>query len=671
MAVCTITIPAMDNLVRSIEAAVSLMPSEKGAVSGKLSGVFLPTDSLSPVDAVVSSAQTDLVGLRRRLALARKIEASSPGIQNTVTIDESWISTKTPEQAAQDARRVAEALLEDYEDIPEEILALLEEGANDPYFAQALATAMPPGELAGFLRERDMMKVNYNASGMSDSEEALAWAAAQRRLQTALGQAYAVATTNSGDLALPTDWHQEWVDTVATTDFDGRGNASRLTLLMRQGVWSSEIIYSTYTALESYDWNGDDQYNTVTGPDYWLERVGSSSSYEGAMIPNEWGGYDRAYDPFESLMYALGNNPDAAVDLFAMPGADVATIEVGGEQHQINTYLYDMLFNREWHGDDFDAMAAAIEAAVMPRAGGSTDSQLVAADLQVVLDYAAEQERIREENDPPLWSKILHGVLDVLGFIPLVEYVADPLNAVFYLAEGDYANAGLSLAGMIPVIGYAAVGGRWVKVTRYLDEAQLDEMIAAGRAMPVDAGDVGRLADAGDLPQMARFIDDLDLPADTISLSSGATRSWNSELNRPLPNQTYLVDGRFVYRTDEFGRVTEASGHLDSLPGGARNTYQQRVSGRADRLPGDQGGHLFGTWFGGPGEAINILPMSSRVNLSEYKALEGTWAQHIADGSTIDVRVTPIYSGGSLRPDAFRVGWSLDGVTQRPLTIYN
>ncbi len=244
---------------------------------------------------------------------------------------------------------------------------------------------------------------------------------------------------------------------------------------------------------------------------------------------------------------------------------------------------------------------AAIEAAVMPRDGGSTDSALVAADLQVVMDYAAEQEAIREENEPPLWSRIVHGILDILGFIPVVEWVADPLNAGIYLLEGDNVNAGLSLAGMIPVVGYAAVGSRWVRVTRYLDRAELDEMIAAGRAVEVDGQDFARLAEGTDLAPLGRFLDDVDIPADAVRISWDTTRRWNSVLNRPAANTTYVVDGRFVYRTDAQGRVVEASGHLDSLPGGARNTYQQGVAGRGDRLPDDQGGHIFGRWFGGPG----------------------------------------------------------------------
>ena len=86
--------------------------------------------------------------------------------------------------------------------------------------------------------------------------------------------------------------------------------------------------------------------------------------------------------------------------------------------------------------------------------------------------------------------------------------------------------------------------------------------------------------------------------------------------------------------------MLEASGHLDGLPGG-------------------------------PGEAINILPMSSRVNLSEFKRLENQWAEFVGQGSTIDVTITPVFAGTSRRPTSLRVSWSVDGVPQIPRTFRN
>lgn len=48
--------------------------------------------------------------------------------------------------------------------------------------------------------------------------------------------------------------------------------------------------------------------------------------------------------------------------------------------------------------------------------------------------------------------------LDVVGLVPVVGEIADGANAIIYAAKGDYANAALSAAAMIPIGGQAATG---------------------------------------------------------------------------------------------------------------------------------------------------------------------------------------------------------------------
>jgi hypothetical protein len=60
------------------------------------------------------------------------------------------------------------------------------------------------------------------------------------------------------------------------------------------------------------------------------------------------------------------------------------------------------------------------------------------------------------------WLNTLgHTALDVVGLVPVVGEVADGANAVWYAAEGDYLNASLSAAAMIPIAGWAATGGKF------------------------------------------------------------------------------------------------------------------------------------------------------------------------------------------------------------------
>ncbi len=57
-------------------------------------------------------------------------------------------------------------------------------------------------------------------------------------------------------------------------------------------------------------------------------------------------------------------------------------------------------------------------------------------------------------------SGVLDGVqtgLDVLGMIPAFGEISDGINALIYLARGDYLNAGLSAGAMIPFAGWFAL----------------------------------------------------------------------------------------------------------------------------------------------------------------------------------------------------------------------
>ena len=48
---------------------------------------------------------------------------------------------------------------------------------------------------------------------------------------------------------------------------------------------------------------------------------------------------------------------------------------------------------------------------------------------------------------------IVHGALDIAGFIPVLGAIPDGINAAIYVVEGDWANAGLSAVAMVPAWG--------------------------------------------------------------------------------------------------------------------------------------------------------------------------------------------------------------------------
>lgn len=54
-----------------------------------------------------------------------------------------------------------------------------------------------------------------------------------------------------------------------------------------------------------------------------------------------------------------------------------------------------------------------------------------------------------------------HEALDVAGPVPALGTFPDLLNASGYALQGDYANAGVSLAAAVPILGQGATAGKY------------------------------------------------------------------------------------------------------------------------------------------------------------------------------------------------------------------
>ncbi|GLY53153.1 polymorphic toxin-type HINT domain-containing protein [Lentzea sp. NBRC 102530] len=70
------------------------------------------------------------------------------------------------------------------------------------------------------------------------------------------------------------------------------------------------------------------------------------------------------------------------------------------------------------------------------------------------------------------WAEAGHALLDVVGMIPVIGEVADGINALWYLAEGDYVNAALAAAALVPFAGAAVTATKLVGkgLRKYGDE---------------------------------------------------------------------------------------------------------------------------------------------------------------------------------------------------------
>lgn len=157
-----------------------------------------------------------------------------------------------------------------------------------------------------------------------------------------------------------------------------------------------------------------------------------------------------------------------------------------------------------------------------------------------------------------------------------------------------------------------------------------------------------------------------------IETTYGSKGSLNPDLNKPLPNATYVIhptvhnpaDGAsnaHVYQTDNLGRVTYA--HTERLARG--DAYRSKsVTASVGKLGGEgyEGGHIFGQAFGGGTERGVLDPMLTAVNRGtgeSYGNLEGYWRRELAKTPppNIEVGVEKIFEGDSKVPSKFVVNY--------------
>ncbi|MBC1889194.1 hypothetical protein HCA63_12645 [Listeria booriae] len=131
------------------------------------------------------------------------------------------------------------------------------------------------------------------------------------------------------------------------------------------------------------------------------------------------------------------------------------------------------------------------------------------------------------------------------------------------------------------------------------------------------------------------------------------------------PNTRYVTEDGYKYTTDELGRVVDVDADSLILKTAERNEGMQRIAGREYRLADDDGGHLIGSQFNGPGDIDNLVAQNSQINRSggEWYRMEQEWASALKETPPrkVTVKINPFYSGESLRPDAFKISYSIEG----------
>ncbi|MDG5471609.1 DNA/RNA non-specific endonuclease [Jeotgalibacillus sp. ET6] len=106
-----------------------------------------------------------------------------------------------------------------------------------------------------------------------------------------------------------------------------------------------------------------------------------------------------------------------------------------------------------------------------------------------------------------------------------------------------------------------------------------------------------------------------------------------------------------------------------------RNKYAQANVGKRDRLPDDDGGHLIGAQFNGPGDIDNLVPQNSQINRSGgvWYNMETEWVKALKEvpPKKVSVNIKPIYLNDSLRPDSYKIRYQIEGELQVRLKIKN
>ncbi|WP_368503176.1 DNA/RNA non-specific endonuclease [Alkalihalophilus sp. As8PL] len=138
------------------------------------------------------------------------------------------------------------------------------------------------------------------------------------------------------------------------------------------------------------------------------------------------------------------------------------------------------------------------------------------------------------------------------------------------------------------------------------------------------------------------------------------------------PNVEYVTPAGYKYTTDAKGRIATVEAKLD-YGLASRNAYAQRQAGGPDRLPTDDGGHLIASIFKGSGDIDNLVPMNANINRGEYKKLEYVWAQALRRDppETVEVKIKPLYRGGSKRPERFQIQYSIGNGSLRTVNLKN
>lgn len=523
--IVSINIAEFRALITGMETAHDDLDAADRLARSSLSRLSLSEAGMQRLHPLIVWITDEMPGLRRRLARAEALSQTSPGLPNSVTFTEESLTTLTPDQARREARRAAGLLGATTPDSVHELNALLAAYGDDPYFAHEFALRSDPRQYAELIR------------GLTPYESLPGYLTKQDydSLLTHLADTVSLASRGTGDLAMPPDWSENLAQLMVMPKFDGKDEAKlqrddenrpALWLLLSRGHWSTDFIKNVTTKLAPLDKEGY----------LWFPPA---CRYI-AITPDE----QRFMDPMVALMGALVNNPEAAHWAFTQGGTTQVPFPKDGEgaTGPVQTFLHDLFTNHRFTDEEHgpQTVLMAMRAAMM------WENDPLIADSAANLKKSMEQQK-QVWDEKPWYAKWGHTVLDVLGLIPLIGDPADAVSALWYSAEGDWVDAGLSAASLIPFAGDALGAGKLIGKAGRL--AELLKMVDR----------LGNVIDPGS-PLAKTLLKGIKVEDGVYTFPNAADLA--AALRGKHPNMEFR-SRELAFVTDETGEVTQLNVYVD------------------------------------------------------------------------------------------------------------
>lgn len=246
---------------------------------------------------------------------------------------------------------------------------------------------------------------------------------------------------------------------------------------------------------------------------------------------------------------------------------------------------------------------------------------------------------------------LLELALDLAGIADPTP-VSDGASALLSIARGQWLDAAISGASMVPYIGDLAKTGKLPKYLKSLEKA----VALAGRSEKVAQAitpAMRKIRQALEfLPRGANHV--VDRMRDTVDAflrSRGAVK-----VPQALPD----IAKRFKFYNQHLGNKVHKVGEgWLGVPGRVKTHRSKHQQTKVSGGTGDDAGHLIGDRFGPPGDTRNLSRQNWKANQGggTFHNLEDMWDDKLQQGYKIHVKVTDIAEAGSDRPYHRLVEW--------------